>query len=205
MHAALSMTSSCSYIRKSFYILSARGEYDNALAFIDSISRITPCEPTCDMMRFYLYTTQRKFDKAEMCLSKAIKAGYKLEWDDYLYKSCLFKETGKRIEDLSIIRSIAAREESILLTGKSFWASETALRAAAGYAVLGDEKKAIGFIRMLEKYGCNDNPFPLMTFPGFNNLKNNPEFLAIVKRIEDNRAALREKVREMEQRREINL
>ena len=45
----------------------------------------------------------------------------------------------------------------------------------------------------------------IMTFPGFNNLKNNPEFLAIVKRIEDNRAALREKVREMEQRREINL
>ena len=205
MHTSLSMTSSCSYIRKSFYILSAMGEYDHALAFLDSIGRITPCEPTCDMMKFYLYSTQRKFDKAEMFLNKAIKAGYKLEWDDYLYKSCLYKETGRRFEDRSIIKSIAAREENILKAGKSFWASETAIRAAAGYAVLGDNNKAIGFIKLLEKYGCNDNPFPLMTFPGFNNLRSDPEFKAIVKRIEEKRASLREKVREMEQRREINL
>ncbi len=71
--------------------------------------------------------------------------------------------------------------------------------------VLGDNNKAIGFIKLLEKYGCNDNPFPLMTFPGFNNLRSDPEFKAIVKRIEEKRASLREKVWEMEQRLEISL
>jgi tetratricopeptide (TPR) repeat protein len=156
-------------------------------------------------MRFYLYTTQRKFDKAEIFLNKAIKSGYKLEWDDYLYETCLFKETGRRSEDFSIVESIIAREESILREEKSFWASETALRAAAGYAVLGDKKKAIDFLRLLEKYGCNDNPFPLMKFPGFDKLKNDPEFKTIVKRIEETRASLREEVRLMEVRGEINL
>jgi hypothetical protein len=44
-----------------------------------------------------------------------------------------------------------------------------------------------------------------MTFPGFNNLRSDPEFKAIVKRIEEKRASLREKVWEMEQRLEIYL
>jgi hypothetical protein len=133
-----------------------------------------------------------------MFLNKAIHSGYKLEWDDYMYKSCLYKGTGRASEDLSKIKSIVAREEGVLQAGKSFWAYETALRAAAGNAILGDNKKAKVYLRLLEKYEYYDNPFPLKTFPGFDNLQSDPEFKVIVNRIEDNRDCLRARVSEMD-------
>jgi tetratricopeptide (TPR) repeat protein len=205
MHTALSMSSNCNYIRSSFYILSARESYNEALEFIDSIRRITPCEQACDIMKFYLFTAQKKSDQAEMFLNKALSEGYKLGWDDYIYKSCLYKGTGRKSEDFLKIKQIVAREENVLQTRRSFWASETALRAAAGYAILGDNRKAMTYIKLLEKYGCNDNPFPLRSFPGFDNLRNDPEFEETVKRIEEKRDSIRAEVKMMEQQGEINL
>lgn len=198
MHNSLSMTSSCSYIRKSFYILLSEGKYDEAPAFIDSIGRITPCEQICDIMRFYLYTTQKDYEKAELFLKKAIKSGYKLEWDDYMYKSCLYEGTSREKEDYTEIKNIVEREERVLKERKSFWTSETALRAAAGYSILGDKKKALVFIRLLEKCGCYDNPFPLNTFPGFDKIRSDPEFKAVLKSIEEHRDSLRAEVKMME-------
>lgn len=204
-HNALSMTSSCRYLRTSSYILISQGKYVDAGSFIDSIGMIMPCEQECDIMRCYLFTNQKKFDKADIYLRKAISSGYKLVEDDYLYTSCLYKGTGMEYENLSNLKSIAERGESLIQAGKSFWLSETALRVAACYAILGDNEKALVYLKILEKMGCNDNPFPLRTFPGFDNLRNNPEFKAIVKRIEDERASIRAQVKGMELREEIKL
>jgi TolB-like protein/AraC-like DNA-binding protein/Tfp pilus assembly protein PilF len=205
MNNSLSMTSACIYVTKSFHILLAGERYDEANVFIDSISRITPCEQNCDIMRFYLFTMQKKYDKADIYLNKAINSGYKLSRDDYFYKYCLDKGAGRKSEDLPILSSIVASEENLIKNGKSYWVSETALRVAAGYSILGDKKKAMFYMKMLNDVGFVDNYFPLRTFPGFDNLRNDPEFKAIIKRIEDNRISLRAQVKEMELREEINL
>jgi hypothetical protein len=61
------------------------------------------------------------------------------------------------------------------------------------------------YFKMAEKDGFADIAFPLRVFPGFDNLRNDPEFKAIVKRIEDEKASLRAQVKEMELRGEISL
>jgi len=78
------------------------------------------------------------------------------------------------------------------------------LKLAASYAMLGENEKALEYLSQLEKFGLFEYPITL-TFPGFDNLSNDPEFKAVVKRIEDQRAAVREKVREMEDSGELNL
>ena len=45
----------------------------------------------------------------------------------------------------------------------------------------------------------------IRTFPGFDNLRNDPKFNEIVKRIEDKRAVIRAQFKEMEERGEINM
>ena len=60
--------------------------------------------------------------------------------------------------------------------------------------MLGENKKALEYLVQIEKLGLFEYPITL-SFPGFDNLRNDPEFKAIVKRIEDKRAANREKLR----------
>ncbi len=54
--------------------------------------------------------------------------------------------------------------------------------------------------KICEKIGYRKYPCSLRTFPGFDNLRNDPEFKAIVKHLEDKRTADREKTKEMELR-----
>ena len=78
------------------------------------------------------------------------------------------------------------------------------LKLASSYAMLGENEKALDYLSQLEKFGLFEYPITL-AFPGFDNLRNNPAFKAIVKHIEDQRAAVRERVREMEDSGELNL
>ena len=71
--------------------------------------------------------------------------------------------------------------------------------------MIGDYKKAVGYLSELEKLGFFEYPVVLNTFPGFDNLRSDPEFKAILNRIEDKKASLRAQVKEMELRGEIDL
>jgi hypothetical protein len=103
------------------------------------------------------------------------------------------------------LRSIVSNEEDLITTGKSYWVSETALRVAAGYAILGNNQKAMFYIKRLNENGFVDKSFPLRTFPGFDNLRNDPEFKATIKMLEDNRTLLLKQVKEMELKGELSL
>lgn len=81
----------------------------------------------------------------------------------------------------------------------------TKLRFAAVYAIIDKDKEALTMLTDLQKSGIFEIYFTLRSFPGFDNLRNNPEFKAIVKRIDDEKAAIRAQVRDMEQRGELHL
>jgi TolB-like protein/AraC-like DNA-binding protein/tetratricopeptide (TPR) repeat protein len=198
MQTAVSLTSSCNYARSSLAILTAQGKFDEAFTFIDSIGRITDCQQMCDMMRFYTFLEKQSFEEAESFLGKAVKSGYTCTDDDYIYTSCLYRNKGRESADLLKLKQIVAREDSLIKGGKGFWLSPKALRVAAGYAVLGNSKKALEFLNLLAKYGCIDNSFPLKTFPGFDNIRDNPEFYKIVTQIDNTRDSLRAQVMELQ-------
>ena len=79
------------------------------------------------------------------------------------------------------------------------------LQLAAAYAILGDNKNALLHLAEVEKTIPGEWPFKVKTFPGFDKLRNNPEFNSILKRIEDKKADLRSQITKMEQRKEINM
>jgi tetratricopeptide (TPR) repeat protein len=200
---ALSLKSECNILWQYAYYLSAQGKDNEAINFLDSICLITACEPTCDMMRFYVYTNLKEFEKAEKFYDEAVKYGFKTPQDYDIYIGYLYKETGRKSKAASILNNLIRRYENLLKGNTTGWFyNMLTLQLAAAYALLDDNKKALQYLSELDKTGFS--VWPIRIMPGFDNLRSDPEFKAIDKRIEDQRTALRAKVREMEQRGEIN-
>jgi tetratricopeptide (TPR) repeat protein len=182
-----------------------QGKYDEALHILDSTCSVNACEQKCDIMKFYIYTTQKEFRKAETCYNKAVKSGYEPTGDDSIYLACLLKETGRKKVAYSIINNSIRRDENSLKDNVVPWKGNLNLRLAAAFAIMDENKKAQGHLSVLEKSGLIEFPFTISAFPGFDNFRNDPEVKSILKRIADKKEALRAKVREMEARGEINM
>jgi tetratricopeptide (TPR) repeat protein len=208
MRNALSMNStSCPYVWGTFQIMLMQEKYDKALVFLDSISRITPCETLCDIARYCLCITQKEFVKAETFLNKAIHSGYIPNGDDRLFVSYLYKETGRETEAYDMLRNYI---KELDFSDKGLTAADLGRKSlillGAAYATLGDNRKALYYLSELEKrvYVFN-TPISLETFPGFDSLRNDPEFKAIVKRIENKKDSVRSEIKQLELRGEIAL
>ena len=95
---------------------------------MDSICDVTACQQSCDLMRFFVYTTQRDFEKAEKYYKKALSNGYKS--DDVadlrikradetdLYIGYLYNETGRKKEAISILNKFIQRDKDALALNK---------------------------------------------------------------------------------------
>jgi len=198
---ALSLRSECDLNIFYDYIFLAQGKFDEALHTLDSTCSVNDCQKKCDIMKFYIYSTQKEFGNAEKYYKKAINAGYKRSDDDDIYIAYLYKETGRKHEALSILNnSIIWNENSLKSNGKLL-----GLRLAAAYAILDENEKALRYLSDGEKTGLLEYAFTLRTFPGFDKLRGDPEFKSILKRIEDKKEILRTQVKEMEQRGELNM
>jgi TolB-like protein/AraC-like DNA-binding protein/Tfp pilus assembly protein PilF len=201
----------CGINQDYFNILYIQGNCNEALSFLDSIQNFTTCGSACDIMRFYYYTLQRDFKKAGEYSNKALNVTQSafIHADGYydIYYNYLLKETGMGNEAIKGLKKSIEYYEADML--KAHVADLTIvikdrLKTAASFAMLGENEKALKYLSQLEKFGLFEYPITLK-FPGFDNLRNDPEFKAIVKRIEDQRAATRAKVREMEQSGELHL
>jgi hypothetical protein len=71
--------------------------------------------------------------------------------------------------------------------------------------MMGDKKEALKYLEALEESLLIEYPYPVKSFPGFDNLRNDPEFKTIINKIENKKALIREQIKEMEERGEINL
>jgi TolB-like protein/Tfp pilus assembly protein PilF len=203
---ALSLRSECDLINLYDHVFLAQGMYDVALHILDSTCSVNACEQKCDIMKFYIYTTQKEFGNAEKYYKKAINAGYKRSDDDDIYIAYLYKETGRKHEALSILNnSIIWNENSLKSNGELLGFKFKKLRLSAAYAILDENEKALRYLSEGEKTGLFEFAFTIRTFPGFDKLRGDPEFKSIIKRIEDKKEAIRAQVKEMEKRGEIEL
>jgi len=203
---AFSLRPECSILNRYGIILANNSNYEAALSYLDSTCSVNACEQYCDITRFYIYTTFRKYDLAQKFLDKAIKSGYKSKGNDNIYIGCLLKETYREKESLSILKQGIKQDEEYLKIGKNYEATYfVRVRLTAAYAMLGDKERTLQNLTELEREGLIEFPCSIVTFPGFDNLRNEPEFKAIVKRIRENQDSLRAQVKEMELSGEIDL
>ncbi len=205
---AISISPECPIIQRYNGVLLAQEKYDEALHFLDSICSITACEQQCNIGRFAIHTMQKEFDRAEEYFNKAVSAGYTQDAFIDIYLAYLYDETG-RSEEASLIlnKSIEQIEDDYLGYPFLHYYSRAQLFLAAGWAILGDNKKALDYLSEIEAEtsGLYEAPIKINTFPGFDNLRNEPEFKAILKRIEHEKDSLRAIVMEMEKRGELTL
>ncbi len=196
-------------INQDYYnILYIQGKSDEALNFLDSIQNFTTCKRACDIMRFYYYTLQRDFKKAEGYSKQALDGDQNefIREDRYydIFFNYLLQETGRKNDAAKGLKTSIKYFEAEMMKVNGVQLSIIRLKLASSYAMLGENEKALDYLSQLEKFGLFEYPITL-AFPGFDNLRNNPAFKAIVKHIEDQRAAVRERVREMEDSGELNL
>ena len=205
---ALSRKQECKLFLMYDYILFAQGKHDAAFHFLDSTCSINACEQSCNIMRFYLYLTKREFAKAEKFYKMALDAGYKKNITDDIYIACLYKETGRRKEAFSILDELINRIEISVKSSPVPVDDITKLQIAAAWSIMGEKKKALnrlpesGTFNLLGLY-FNQGVIDIKTFPGFDNLRNDPQFRAYIKRCDDEKAVLKEQVRMMELKGEI--
>jgi TolB-like protein/AraC-like DNA-binding protein/Tfp pilus assembly protein PilF len=198
----------CGMVQSYCNLLFIQGNYQESLNFLDSIGKFSPCDNACDIMRFYYHVSYKDFRKAEEYLKKAINTDrdyYSWEKGCYdVYFNYLLIETGRKSEALTGLRNSIKNYEADIQKSYGLETARARLKLAASFAMLGENDEALEYLSQLEKYGLFEFPITL-SFPGFDSLRNDPEFKAIVKRIEDQRAAVREKIREMEESGELHL
>jgi TolB-like protein/AraC-like DNA-binding protein/Tfp pilus assembly protein PilF len=198
----------CGMVQSYCNLLFIQGNYKEGINFLDSIGKFTPCLYACDIMRFYYHASQRDFKSAEGYLNKAFNNGLdSFTWEKGYYDvyfNYLLKETGRESEARAALEKSVKHYEADMQKAYGLELARDRLKLAASYAMLGEKEKTLNYLSQLEKFGLFEFPLTL-SFPGFDNLRGDTEFKSICKRITDKRAAVREKIREMEERGEIDL
>jgi hypothetical protein len=117
-----------------------------------------------------------------------------------------FKETGKERESVAMLNNaVILYNEGLKNVPIRRWHSMTSrhliLNLASAYAMLNDSENSLKYLYDLENrgfvYGWQDY---IEISPFYDNLREHPEFKAIVKRVQDKIATVRDKVKEMEVR-----
>ncbi len=203
---ALNLRPECSVIQRNDCNFFVQGKYNEALVFLDSICNLTPCERECDLMRFYIYSSTREFEKAEKYYDKIEGSGYRQGAWDRIFLGYLYNETGRKQKaETILLSSIKDDEKALTENPTTLVISQINIRLAAAWAVLNDRDKAMNYLHEVEKVVPFEWPVKISLFPGFDRIRDDPEFMLILKNIEDKKAILRSKVQEMEKAGELNL
>ncbi len=203
---ALSLRQECQLVIEYTQVLAAQRKFDEAIHFLDSVCKITTCDRSCEIMKFYIYTAQNELEKAEMYYNNAINSGYNRTEDDIIYLAYLYKETGREEEAFSLLNNSIQMNYN-LLGGKirSWDWIEIKSRLAAAHSVKGENEKALKYLSEVGNACVFGTPFYINYFPGFYKLQGYPEFRALVNRNKNEQDSLRAQVKKMELREEIHL
>jgi TolB-like protein/class 3 adenylate cyclase/Tfp pilus assembly protein PilF len=199
---ALQLRQECNLITWNDHFLYYQGRYDEAVQFLDSMCRISACEQICDIERFHIYTLKKEFEQAEKHYIKAIEAGYQPHTFDYISIAYLYKETGRENEDLALLQRSIQRDDNALVSAASerIWLSLSNIYLAAANAILGENEEALRYLSESEKFGFYSGYLDLILIhPAFENLKDIPEFKALVERAQDEKTTIRAQIKEMEE------
>jgi len=206
LNKAIFLSPEVRYIKSYVVLIAYTGEYDKALSYLDSVCYLNVLGSHCDIMRFYVNVIKKDFKEAEKYYEKALTEGYKTEEDDHPFIAYMYIQTGRASEALSMLKKSIARDEKRLSENpNSIFANLAKSRLAASYALIGEKSKAA---KKIDENGLFGGYFPFFLFdkfPGFDNLRDKPEFNALFKDLILEQDSVRSRVRKMEQRGEIDL
>ena len=209
---SLELEVSCWVIERYSWLLTVQGNYQEALQFADSSCPEVGCKRECSSQLFQASLLLKEFEKAEQYFYQWQNAGPQGGFIDhfmnygigYVYYQLGKTEEADKIfaEQIEILESASDLEWSNFFEGPR----NSLLHLSRIHAFMGDKKEALKYLAEYAKKGfiLGWRDF-LLIDPFFESLRDDPEFKAIVKRAQNEQAALREQVREMEERGELDL
>jgi len=175
-----------------------QGKFKEALQFIDSTCHQGEYQWDCSKALFQLSWLLGDFEKAEQYWDQWQSSGYRHEIG-YVYH-----HFGKTEEaDKAITEAIKGLESEVVRENRNI---RTNLTLSRIYAFKGNRVEALKYLAEYAKRGFTQgwHDFILID-PFFESLRDDPDFKAIVKEAQEEKAALRVRVREMEEQGELDL
>jgi TolB-like protein/AraC-like DNA-binding protein/Tfp pilus assembly protein PilF len=192
----------CWGIGNTAMILVLQGKYIGAINFLDSICSISPCELGCNHFLFWLHTNIGEFDQAKKYFNQYLDVGGTPSLNDSLLFAYIYKENGNLQEAEAILNNIRISPEN-KITHNNFF---NYLCPSMTHALLDDKEASMRYLSDVVEIGLRRGWHDLITvFPIYKNYWDDPEFEALVKQAQEERAAKRKQVDEMIERGEIDL
>jgi len=184
-----------------------QGKFQEALQFADSTCQLVDCERICSRVLFRASLLLGEFEQAEQYYNQWQSTGsipfarlinYEI---GYVYHKLGRTEQAEEIFTEQINKLESALDRDWIRP----WLFPY-LGLARIYAFMGIKNKALNYLRKSAKRGFTSgwHDFILID-PFFESLRDDPEFKAIVKKAQEEKAALRAQIREMEERGELTL
>lgn len=184
-------------------------KFRDAYQYVDSTCQIRQCEQLCFNLLFRTSFLLGEYDKAAQYFNQFHSSDQVANYLDIHMNyeiGYVYYQLGKTKEAEEIFSEHIKKFESEL--DSAFLSPEIYL--ARIYAFKGEKDKALDYLeRFTENRGFRGlergwHDFILID-PFFESLRDDPEFKAIVKQVQDEKATLREQVRRMEERGELML
>ncbi len=194
--------------RKTELVL-IQGKFQEALQFADSTCQVVDCERECSRVLFRASLLLGEFEQAELYFNQWRNSGqdfYIFEFQLNYELGYVYHQLGRTEEAEKIFTEQIEKLESELDRGGIRPYLQPYLDLARIYAFTGVKNKALNYLSKSVEQGFIEgwHDFILID-PFFKSLRDDPEFKAIVKQAQEEKAALRAQVREMEERGELNL
>ena len=193
----------CWSILNTSISLMSQGKYNDAINFLDSICGVSLCEDNCNHYLFQNYTMLGQFDIAEKYFNQYLDVGGTQGSFDNLLFAYTYKEIGQVQKAETMLNNVRVTLEKNL-SKRANWGAYLGLSMM--YALLDEKDESLKYlsdaIDLGLKWGYH-NFLPICPF--YKNYWNDPEFKALVRQAQEERAAKRKQVEEMIVRGEIDL
>jgi len=194
----------CWGIRCYYQTLSAQDEKKEELHFLDSICNVTNCKDFCNIGYWYLNLNLNEFEHAEKNYDQLIEAGDRFLLFDSIFLAYMYKQLGRYEDYQKTINYCRTRCENLWNENKENYYNIGYLIPL--YAILDEKEKALKHLSEFERTGFHFNIFDFIEISAvYENIRDDPEFKAIIRRVHDKKTAIKEQIREMEERGELDL
>jgi TolB-like protein len=178
------------------------GKEAQCLQLLDSLCGSSNCD-NCEPLYFQAHMYNNNIDQAVQILEKGILRN---NWIDRYWMAYLNMKIGNRQEAKLILDDLKVEIQAVYVEGKIIWYPWPAFMLACVHELLGDKEAAYQWLEKWERTGFLCGTHDLMMKPRyFESMRDDPEFIAIYERVHKEKAEIRARVREAEERGEMSL
>jgi len=164
-------------------MLRAQGKFTEAKNFLDSICAVKECDHDCNYWKFNINLSLGDIEQAERYYRLFIEVGGIPNVFDSISRAYLYKESGNEKEALSIFNRSRKSLEIQLSENKTWWLYFNLSRI---HAILMRKLWLSNYLSKAAQLGFYEGYNDYLLFdPAFKNLRDDPEFITIIKQIHE--------------------